>query len=94
MPKYSLYREDGRVGDSGPMCEILDSESYKPIEGEHYPRIGCGVRVGSYMARTYAGQDWWCTTPVTEIIEESVDAEGYRSMKFKTRNSIYNWKEF
>jgi hypothetical protein len=90
---YSLFREDG-AGDSGPMCEILDSESYKPIEGERYPRIGCGVRVGSYTSRSYSSQDWWATTPVTEILEEAVDSDGYRSMKFKTRNSVYQWKEF
>jgi hypothetical protein len=94
MTKYSLYREDGFVGDSGPMCEILDSESYKPIKGEHYPSIGCGVRVGSFNGRTYSNQDWWQTSPVTEILEESVDDEGYRTVKFKTRSSVYHWKEF
>ena len=94
MTRYSLYREDGFVGDSGPMCEILDEESYKPIPDVTYPRVGCGVRVGSLNGRTFANQDWWQTSPVTEILEESVDDEGYRSMKFKTRNSVYKWKEF
>jgi hypothetical protein len=94
MPKYSLFRESDGAGDSGLMCEILDGESWTPIGGEDYPRIGCGVRVGSIFARTYSAQDWWCTTPVTEILEESVDEEGFRSMKFKTRNSVYQWKEF
>lgn len=92
--RYSLIREHDGVGDSGPMCQILDFESYKPIEGETYPRVGCGVRVGSYMARTYSGQDWWQTSPITEILEESVDDEGYRTVKFKTRSSVYTWKEF
>jgi hypothetical protein len=94
--KYSLVRVSGSytVGDSGPMCQILDGESYQPIEGCYYPRVGCGVRVGSYHARTFSGQDWWQTTPVTEILEESVDEKGYRRMKFKTKNSIYEWKEF
>lgn len=93
MTKYSLYREDESFGDSGPMCEILDSESYKPIKGEYYPRVGCGVRVESFHGRTYSNQDWWQTSLVTEILEESVDDKGHRTMKFKTRNSVYNWKE-
>jgi len=92
--RYSLVRErDGR-GDSGPMCQILDGESYQPIQGAYYPRVGCGVRVGSPYGRTYASQDWWQTSPVTEIISETTDEEGYRSMKFKTRSSTYTWKEF
>lgn len=93
MPKFSLVREDGSAGDSGLMCQILDAESYTPIPGETYPRVGCGVRVGSPYARTYSAQDWWQTSPVTEIIEEW-DINGCRGMKFKTRNSVYIWKEF
>ena len=92
--RYSLVRDRDGVGDSGPMCHILDAESWTPIEGETYPRVGCGVRVGSYYGRSYSGQDWWQCTPIAEILEESVDDEGYRTVKFKTRNSIYTWKEF
>ena len=92
--KYSLYRVDGTAGDSGPMCEILDEETYQPIPGCYYPRVGCGVRVGSYYARSYSGQDYWQTTPVTEITDEWIDNEGYSHVKFKTKNSEYIWKEF
>ena len=92
--RYSLYREDGMVGDSGPMCQILDSESYKPIPDVTYPRVGCGVRVGSHYARSYVSQDWWQTSPVLEILQEYINDEGYWTVKFKTRNSIYIWKEF
>ncbi len=93
MPKYSLFREDGKVGDSGLMCQILDEESYKPIPNETYPKVGCGVRVGSHYARSYVSQDWWQTSPVTEILEEW-NINGCRGMKFRTRNSIYIWQEF
>jgi hypothetical protein len=93
MP-YSLIREDQNVGDSGPMCQILDSESYSPIPNETYPRVGCGVRVGSYYARTFSAQDYWQTSPVTEILEEWVDEKGYSHVKFKTKNSTYVWEEF
>jgi hypothetical protein len=86
--RYSLSREDGK-GDSGPMCDIIDWESWTTIPGEHRPRVGCAVRVGSYNARTYAAMDYWTTTPVTEILEES---DTY--MRFKTRNSVYEWKIF
>ena len=94
MTRYSLVREGDLRGDSGPMCEILDAESYQPIPGETYPKVGCGVRVGSYYARTYSMQDWWQTSPITEILEEGVDENGKRRMKFATKNSTYLWKEF
>lgn len=92
--RYSLVRERDKAGDSGPMCQILDEDNYQPIIGEVYPRVGCGVRVGSFYARTYSGQDYWQTTPVTEILEEHVDNEGYSHVKFKTKNSTYIWREF
>lgn len=91
---YSLVRTDGTAGDSGPMCQILDSESYQPIPGETYPRVGCGVRVGSLFGRTYSAQDWWQTSPITEITKEYVSDEGYWTVEFKTKNSSYVWKEF
>lgn len=92
--KYSLVRESDGAGDSGPMCEILDGTTYKPIEGETYPRVGCGVRVGSPYARSYVSQDWWQTSPITEIIKEYINDEGYWTVVFKTRSSVYTWKEF
>jgi hypothetical protein len=46
------------------------------------------------MGGTSGGQNWWQTTPITEVLEESTDNEGFRTVKFKTRNSIYIWKEF
>ena len=40
MTRYSLVRDSDGIGDSGPMCEILDAESYKPIPDVTYPRVG------------------------------------------------------
>ena len=94
MTRYSLVREGDLRGDSGPMCQILDGESYQPIDDEKYPRVGCGVRVGSYYARTYSMQDWWQTSPITEILEEGVEENGKRRVRFATKNSTYLWKEF
>lgn len=86
---YSLWCEEKNIGDSGSMCQILDpEEGYAPIPNETRPRVGCGVRVGSLFARTFHHQDWWQTTPITEIL---VDEENY--MKFRTKNSIYEWKK-
>jgi hypothetical protein len=96
MPRYSLVRQDQdrHAGDSGPMSEILDAESYKPIPGEVYPRVGCGIRVGSPYGRSYSAQDYWQTTPITEITDEWVDEDGFSNVRFKTKNSTYIWKEF
>jgi hypothetical protein len=91
---YSLVRESDGAGDSGPMCQILDAESYQTIPNEVYPKVGCGVRVGSFYSRSYSGQDYWQTSPVLEILEERIDNEGYNHIKFKTKNSVYIWKEF
>ena len=92
--RYSLTRESDGAGDSGPMCQILDPESYTPVKDADYPRVGYGVRVGSPYARTYSAQDYWQTTPITEIIEEYINDEGYWTVKFRTNNSVYVWKEF
>lgn len=94
MTRYSLVRDSDGVGDSGPVCEILDEETYQLIPDVTYPRVGCGVRVGSFHGRSYESQDWWQTSPVTEILQETIDGEGYSTMRFKTRNSTYTWKEF
>ena len=85
--RYVLIRERDQMGDSGPMCQIIDWESWTVIPGEHRPRVGCAVRVGSFTARTYAAMDYWTTTPVQEILEESDNR-----MVFRTKNSIYEWK--
>jgi len=90
--RYSLVREDG-AGDSGSMCQILDPENYRPVDGD-YPRLGFGIRVGSPYGRTYSSQDYWQTTPVTETLEEKINEDGYWTVKFKTKNSVYTWKEF
>jgi hypothetical protein len=85
--RYVLIRLSDNMGDSGPMCQIIDRESWTAIPGEHRPRVGCAVRVGSPYARTYSSHDYWTTTPVQEILEESDNR-----MVFRTNNSIYEWK--
>lgn len=51
------------------------------------PTVGCSMLVGSVTARSYSNQDYWITTEVLEILEETEDI-----VKFKTKNSIYEWR--
>lgn len=78
---------DGK-GDMGSRSEAIawnEDGSFKEIVGRR-PTVGCSMLVGSVTARTYDDQDFWLTTIVTEILEES---ENY--VRFKTENSEYEW---
>jgi hypothetical protein len=48
------------------------------------PIVGCSLLVGSVTARSYSRQDWWLTTEILEILEETKEF-----VKFRTLNSIY-----
>jgi len=87
-------------GDSGTMSEVIP---IKKVGGKEYldhsnifygsPIVDHCIRVGSFVARSYSGQDWWMTTPVTEIIINEIINER-RNVKFRTRSgSVYLWKE-
>jgi len=52
------------------------------------------MRVGSVYARSYSAQDWWQTTVITKILEDTIAEDGSEYVKFKTGNSIYEWKKF
>ena len=87
---YSLVRERDGAGDSGNMSLALwlDDENLMQYEHNARPRIGVAMRVGSMYARTMSAQDWWQTTPVKEILEETES-----TVKFKTVNgSTYIWE--
>jgi hypothetical protein len=78
---------DGR-GDEGARSEAIswtEEGKFKEIVGRR-PTVGCSMLVGSVTARTYHDQDYWLTTPVTEILEEREDY-----VRFKTGNSEYEW---
>jgi hypothetical protein len=85
---YSLRRERDSAGDSGGMSTLLWQEDDE-IKYEHnaQPRVGVCIRVGSIYARTMEAQDWWQTTYITEILEEEE-----RYVKFRTGNSVYEWR--
>ena len=46
---------------------IKENGSFKEVKG-HQPIVGCALLVGSITARSYSDQDYWLTTPITEII--------------------------
>jgi len=83
-----LFRISDGAGDMGARSEAIawnEDGTFKEIVG-HRPTVGCSMLVGSVTARTYQRQDYWLTTPVTEILEEHVDY-----VRFKTGNSEYEW---
>ena len=78
-------REEFKDGGSRVVAIKYDKngifESATPTDK---PIIGCSLLVGSMTARTYSNQDYWLTTEVTEIVQET---ENY--VIFKTLNSVY-----
>ncbi len=88
----SLRRVSDGAGDCGSMSDAIyaGKSLFNPARGDvmgHRPKVGCCMRVGSHFARTMQHQDYWTTTPVTEILEET---ETY--VRFRTRNSEYEWR--
>lgn len=94
---YSLKKLniDWYVGDSGALSMFIpvaaDGKHYDIENVEHNarPRVGGSIRVGSITGRTYAPQDWWQTSLITEILEEREDY-----VRFRTLNSEYEWRRF
>lgn len=85
---FSLRRVSDGAGDCGLMTmNFWEENGQIKFDRGQKPRLGAAVRVGSIAGRTYAMQDYWTTTPVTEILEETDEY-----VRFKTRNSEYEWK--
>jgi len=51
---------------------------------DNKPVVGCSLLVGSVTARSYSDRDYWLTTEITEIVEETNE-----HILFKTLNSTY-----
>jgi hypothetical protein len=90
MARYSLVREGDGAGDSGPMSMMLfpGADNSKASFNER-PTIGGVIRVGSLTGRTFEAQDWWQTSIIEEILEDTPNF-----VRFRTRNSIYEWRKF
>jgi hypothetical protein len=92
MARFSLVREGDGAGDSGPMSVMFfpeDGNRTIPTSLQDRPQVGGVIRVGSPYGRTYQAQDWWQTSLIEEILEESDDY-----VRFRTRNSIYEWRKY
>ena len=92
---YSLRRTRDGAGDSGLMSDALvpvydDHNNIVDVTVEHNarPRVGVAMKVGSHYARTYSRQDYWRTTIITDILEDTGDV-----VNFKTGNSEYVWTD-
>ena len=100
MP-YSLRRTRDGAGDSGLMSlaqiPTFDQDTGKMMDVEEIhnarPQLGASMRVGSITGRTFAAQDWWQTTMITEILETQETPDG-KYVRFKTGNSEYEWRDF
>lgn len=85
--RYRLERERDGAGDSGPMSMALWLERDKvQHENGARPRVGVALRVGTFYARSFTQQDWWQTSIITEILEDTPN-----HVKFRTGNSVYDW---
>jgi hypothetical protein len=85
---YFVAGESDGMGDSGGMSILMWEENGEiKVEHDSKPRVGVCVRVGSTYARTMQYQDWWQTSYIKEILEEEENR-----VKFRTKNSIYEWK--
>ena len=89
---FHLRRTRDGAGDSGPRSQAIewnkDGTFNKVLD--YKPRLGCSMLIGSLAARSYSNQDYWLTTPITEIIEE-INSDDVHYIKFKTGNSEYEW---
>jgi hypothetical protein len=83
-------------GDSGGMSTAhkvsQDGRRFEERKDYAEPEVGYCMQVGSHYARSYSAQDWWMTTPVTEIVSRSVLEDGRTEVVFKTKNSTYKWR--
>jgi hypothetical protein len=87
----TLFKEvNGKLEmmEGGARSEAIKWKNDKSFDSiiSNRPTVGCSMRVGSITARTYSNRDWWMTTPVVEILEETEDR-----VRFRTKNSIYVW---
>ena len=87
---YSLKRMSDGAGDAGQMSVALCYKDDSTIQQEENarPRVGVAMMVGSPFSRTMEIQDWWRTSIILEVLEESEN-----QVVFKTiTGSTYTWR--
>lgn len=94
MPSLYKIHTDGtrEFKERGGRLEAIqwnEDGTFDKVVGDK-PTVGCSMLVGSVTARTFAAQDYWLTTKVTEVLEERRNEEGLLEyVRFKTENSEY-----
>lgn len=87
---YKIHKDGSKeLKEQGARVQAIawnEDRTFKEVVA-HVPTVGCSLLVGSVTARSYSDQDYWLTTIVTEILEESKIG-----CKFKTQNSTYELK--
>jgi hypothetical protein len=83
MPR--LVRDRDGEGHYGSRVESINPETGERTNVSA-PVIGECFFIGTVTAGTFSQRDWWCTTPVTEIISEDD-----KKIRFKTGNSTYTY---
>jgi hypothetical protein len=88
----SLIRTRDGEGFAGSRVEAIKWDKEKEVTEVvgHRPMIGHSLLVGSLTAGTYSTRDWWLTTEITEILEET-EENNQLYVKFKTGNSTYEF---
>ena len=89
--RYVLSRDSDGSGASGLMLQAIEYNG--PTENNAI-RVGSLCCVGSPYVSTYAKDDYWMTTPVTEILSyvfhyDDENESTHGTVRFKTRNSLY-----
>lgn len=86
---YTLRRLSDNAGDRGGMslAVLLNDAGDVQFEEDARPRVGVLMRVGSDYGRAYFAQDFWQTTKIVEILEETDN-----TVRFRTQNSEYEWR--
>lgn len=89
---FYLRRVSDGVGESGARSEAIEwneDRTFKKVV-DYKPTVGCSMLVGSITARSYSNIDYWLTTVVEEILEE-INSDDTHYIKFRTKNSDYEW---
>lgn len=85
-----MYKYDSPTnGDSGSMSMLLrgNPETGEIERKSGRPEIGWAVRVGTFGSRSYHHQDWWQTSYIEKILEETEN----RTVFLTATGSKYFW---
>lgn len=94
MATLFKMHEDGtrEYKDAGKRIQAIawnEDRTFKEVVSNE-PTVGCSLLIGSITARSYSDNDYWLTTPITEILEEERDEDDdVIAIRFKTENSEY-----